>query len=144
MNDEIYTQIVANERRVRRLKTKLAQALTDEWASPDFREGSIGRQWWIDKWREVGYTASGRAAPRPTEPLELFRGAKYWHRVGMSWTTDYTIAERFAKSIYGDVWKARVLPWRLLAYVPDRQELEYVVDPRRLKVSQVPYHRKAA
>ena len=52
-----------------------------------------------DLYRTAGYVRAGRLAPRPTEPVELFRGAPTSGgaaRAGLSWTRKAAVAGMYA------------------------------------------------
>jgi hypothetical protein len=60
----------------------------------------------------------------------------------MAWTSDRTVAERFASGTLlrnygqaGRVWVETVEPWRLLAALDRREEAEHVIDTDGLDVA---------
>jgi hypothetical protein len=85
---------------------------------------------WFDR---CGYLVNGHPAPRPVEPVTLYRGATPARARGMSWTDDRDRAEWFARRFDDSarVWTATLKPHDLLAriHAPDggRGEHEYVV-----------------
>jgi len=81
-------------------------------------------------------------AERQREPITLYRGVPDEGRHGMAWTSDRTVAERFASGMLlrnygqaGRVWVETVEPWRLLAALDRREEAEHVIDTDGLDVA---------
>ncbi len=93
---------------------------------------------WVDLFDEAGYTVDGQSAPRPTQPVTLYRGCHHDRRFGMSWTADLERARWFADRDLGLgpglVYVTTADPKSLLAFIGDghRRESEYVVDPTYL------------
>lgn len=103
-----------------------------------------------DEWREVfrlaGYRHNDDPADRPTEPLQLWRGATPELRAGFAWTDLRDAAWMFASGFMvqpdvGMVWRATVEPERLLAKITHsgtrhrwQHHAEYVVDTEGLLI----------
>jgi hypothetical protein len=94
----------------------------------------MNRSIWCALFRRAGYTVNGQPAPRPAQPVQVFRGAHPASRLGMSWSTDMAVAQRFTRRPGTRLWRATVAPQHLLAYLsyPGDPEQEYVIDPRGL------------
>lgn len=107
------------------------------WSMANFPESCLDSEVWYDLFSRAGYTHNGQPsppAPRPREPVTVYRGCIAEHRFGMAWTGDVERARRFANDPglngAGCVYVVRVLPRAVLAYI-DRQgphEDEYVLD----------------
>jgi hypothetical protein len=109
------------------------------WTGAEYPDQALGRRAWLELFAEAGYTEEGRPAERPTDPLTLYRGATYERRRLMSWTDNRAVAERFAAGGLvgrqaGRLWTATVPPPALLCRINDRDESEYVVDTRGLRI----------
>jgi hypothetical protein len=50
-------------------------------------------KYWAYLWRRVGFSVDGRRAARPTEAVELFRGALPSRRFGRSWSQRRRVAQ---------------------------------------------------
>jgi hypothetical protein len=105
------------------------------WSMAEFPE-SHELDWW-DLFVRARYTHNGQPAPpapRPREPVTVYRGCIPEHRFGMAWTSDVERARRFANhpglNGAGRVYVARVLPRAVLAYIDGHghHEDEYVID----------------
>ncbi|BBY52933.1 hypothetical protein H7J07_00455 [Mycobacterium koreense] len=123
-------------------------AVIDAWTGHDWPTRVLPPSDWVDYFEEAGYTHNGKPAPRPVEPVTVYRGCSHDARHGMSWTTDLDMAKRFASGemwaypIKGNVYIATIEPTHLLAYVDKerRGEAEYVVDPIALSDDTVKIH----
>jgi len=110
-----------------------------------------GLNWWIPYFNELGFITNCEA-PKPSEPIVLYRGVEPYFRLGMSWTNNVDMAETFAgsdslignKFVYGTV----VQPESILAVFKgnavdtDGQPyiehgLEYVVNHQHLSFDDV-------
>jgi hypothetical protein len=100
----------------------------------------------------VGFISDYGAA-RPTEPMTILRGVTdtpAWLARGMSWTTDLDKARWFSHRLdhlldpqlkrlgtitvpQPTVWSAEIAPEGVLALFYEQNELEVVVNPRRLR-----------
>jgi hypothetical protein len=47
---------------------------------------------WVDIFRATGFLANGCPAPRPEEPVTLYRGCGLGGQFGLAWTTDANTA----------------------------------------------------
>lgn len=112
-----------------------AWAVPHAWCMVEWPTRALEAEVWQDLFERAGFTIDGVVAPRPTEPLTLYRGADHDHRLGWSWTENVDRARWFADRpqhpTRGKVWTATVMPWALLAYIHEsgRSESEWVVDP---------------
>lgn len=118
----------------------VAAAVGAASSATNFPEDDLHRDTWTALFEAAGYTVDGRQAQRPTEALQLYRGAPEHRRTGMSWTSDPTMAEKFASGDMwatepGQVWTALVEPWRLYCHDNDRQEAEYVITTDGLDIT---------
>lgn len=98
----------------------------------------LPRTAWRTMFAAAPYTNNSRPDQRPRRRLLLYRGARFEHRDGLAWTTEYETAAYFARSrqargMVGTVWECQVEPDRLHAYIPDEQE--YVADVRGLPLT---------
>jgi hypothetical protein len=115
----------------------LREVLPDAWTEPEFPEDYIGADEWVDWFRRAGFIGDADV-PAPTEPMQLYRGAIWENRRGMSWTYDVDQARwfarrfgRFASShrfVEAHVFACTIEPGGVLARFVDR-EAEVVVDP---------------
>lgn len=114
------------------------------WSESEYPQELLSNDEWRELFHKAGYCAGGESVKRPTEPLVLYRGSVPSRRRRWSWTSSLEIARQFAHGISwrptdGVVWTARVAPWRLFAHINEadgRAESEYVVDTRRLRITQ--------
>lgn len=103
------------------------------------------RQLDADEWRALfdlaGFTVDGVPAERPSEPIQLWRGAPEEHSRGFSWTEDRELAQWFAdrpqQMGQAVVWEVEAPPHLLLARITGGDvgrdgESEWVVDARTL------------
>lgn len=74
----------------------LAAALGATWSLAEFPEQALGRKQWIEMFRSVGLTYNGQRCEPPADPVRLYRGAPKRRRRRLAWTSDRSIAERFA------------------------------------------------
>jgi hypothetical protein len=128
----------------RRLQTQhLGPLVADAWSAAEFPEDLLGRRAWVELFSTAGYVkfVSDTGRPVPRAPLTVYRGAIASCARRMSWTTERTIAERFAYDglrgrLPGKVYSATAPPRAVLAYIDDpdgRNEAEVVVNPRLLR-----------
>lgn len=110
-------------------------AVASAWTMAEFPSNLLPLDTWVELFEEAGYTADGEPAPRPQEPVTVYRGCHPERRFGMSWTTDLERARWFADRDLGRgtgaVYEATVAPGWLLAFIHKnhRGEAEFVVDP---------------
>lgn len=89
---------------------------------------------WVRLFERAGYTHDREVAPRPTEPMRLYRGSDRGGELGMCWSSNLDVARWLAiRRHRGRVWSAVVEPWRMLAFVAPVYEDQYVVDTRGLE-----------
>lgn len=130
--------------------------LAQFWTGEDHPEWRFGADFWVWKFRNVGYTFDAPdVTERPTEPLTIYRGSTWGRRRGMSWTTDLELAFWYAgrfdprrggptlRDVFkgtripadrrpGHVFAATIEPQGILARIEDGLEAEVVVDPAYL------------
>jgi hypothetical protein len=114
------------------------------WTTAEFPESKYDpRTIWVDLFGEAGYTHDGKRAPRPSEPVTVYRGCSHDRRFGMSWSTDVDRARWFADRDLGKgkghVYVVTAPPESLLAFIHEfgRSEAEYVIDPQYLSDDNV-------
>jgi hypothetical protein len=77
--------------------------------------------------------------------IEVFRGCERGRERGLHWTTDYAVAEGFARgkrcvNLVPTLARARIPKKHIFCVFLDRRESEVVLDPRRLRrLSSAPY-----
>lgn len=69
-------------------KTKMGERLPDRWED---------RGWWVRMLRREGFSRYFSAAPRPSAPMLLFRGAPAEHAAGLAWTPNPVVATMYAR-----------------------------------------------
>lgn len=109
------------------------------WSIAEYPEDVLGRDLWLELFDIAGFTIDGKAAPRPSQSLTLYRGAPPERRARMAWTTSVDLAQRFATEGLrgretGELWTAAVEPWRLLTVDNGRTEHEHVINPDDLEI----------
>jgi hypothetical protein len=128
------------------------------WSGAEYPEQTIDRNCWLFLFWTAGYTETdatgrGRPAELPREPVVLWRGCLPEQRRGMSWTSDRGMAEKFAWNGLRGRPAGRLYTCRahrsLLARIDgpmDLGEAEYVINPARVRVSEVvdPEHRRSS
>jgi hypothetical protein len=114
------------------------------WSGPEYPDEALDTDEWRYLFDSAGFTVDGKPAERPTEPIRLYRGTAYPYRCRWSWTTDLSVAERFANRwdfvegrLPGRIFTMLAPPDFLLCQNNGRQEMEYVVDTRDLKIREV-------
>ncbi len=115
------------------------------WSGTECPFNAMTQDVWRALFDAAGYTVDGQPAPRPTSAIRLYRGSLPTLRRRWSWTTDRTLAERFALG-YGDggyigrtpgkVYALDAPPESLMCAITDRDESEHVVDTRGLKIRE--------
>lgn len=103
------------------------------------RRPTLVMKWeaWKALYRRIGYTVDGAAAPRPTRPVRMWRGAHRNYRINQSWTTDRGLAAAFAQGPGRGLWTALVEPDRMLATLAEA-EPQTIVDTDGLTVQAEP------
>jgi hypothetical protein len=98
---------------------------------------------WMDAWVTNGHKAvtDGEPLPGVGRNVEVYRGQGRTDPIGIAWTTDYRIAQKFANGasirIPGGisdpvVLRSRVARRQVLGYLTGRGESEVVIDPATL------------
>lgn len=122
-------------------RTVTVQVLLDQWMNHRFPLDVHPAEWWIERFRALGYSADGQVgeALRPATTQVLCRGSVESARHGLSWTPDLALGRWFAERCGGEVWVAEFGPERLLAYLgPDWGDVhvpgasEFIADPTGL------------
>lgn len=112
------------------------------WSGAEYPDRQLDHDTWRWLFNVAGFTVDGTPAPRPTEPILLWRGTVPARRTDWSWTTDRTIAERFAAGSggrpQGRLYVLLAPPEALLCANNGRDEAEYVVDTRGLNIQEAP------
>ncbi|WP_275293569.1 hypothetical protein [Amycolatopsis sp. La24] len=119
----------------------LARTIGEAWAMAEYPDRQLGHEIWRTLFAVAGYTDDGHPVPRPERPLRLFRGAVVERRGDWSWTDNQNTARLYAAGglrgrPVGQVWTALVEPARLLARNTGRDESEYVVDTKGLRIAE--------
>lgn len=110
--------------------TVLGFAAADAWSGAEYPAQCVDPWHWEEWFEQAGYTVDGRSAPQPDRPVTLYRGST--DPGGMSWTSDRSVAERFATGrlrgrAAGQVFEKVFDPRELLAHLTEREESEYIV-----------------
>jgi hypothetical protein len=115
------------------------------WSKAEYPTRCLEPAIWVKLFAVAGYTHDFDPAPRPTEPVELYRGCTPAGRLGMSWTSDLPFARRFAYGGASEPSECCVYcfdspPGAVLAFIrdaPGRPENEYIIDPAYLSDDSV-------
>lgn len=106
---------------------------------------------YLNLWREA-WEANRRQpviddAPLPDgETVPVYRGQMPGSGFGIAWTLDPSIAEKFAHGAgvrvpqKGTVYTGSVARRDVLAYLTGRGESEVIVDPEKVRITEVQYH----
>lgn len=108
----------------------LARAAADAWSAPARPSRRLDPEQWVELFGAAGYAVDGEPAPRPAEPVRLYRRDDGDRPAGPAWTDD-----RAAAVVGGPetVWTTLASPQALLARVTGAGgRAEHVVDPARL------------
>lgn len=121
-------------------QTTLAATIGPVWSDAEYPL-ALGQWAWRELFAAAGYTVDGQPAERPAGPVRLYRGATPNLRRRWSWTTDSSVAERFAAGdlrgrLPGKVYEIDAPPASLLCAINDRDEFERVVDTRGLRIRE--------
>lgn len=125
---------------LRRIEQSTVTAtISDIWSMAEYPDRTMPRHSWRRLFSVAGYTRDGHAAERPAEPVELWRGTVHERRRDWSWSTDRAVAEKFAyNGVYGrpigTVFRVLAPPQSLLCENTERDESEFVVDTRGLRI----------
>jgi hypothetical protein len=120
----------------------VAALIGDVWSSAEFPDRHLDHDTWRWLFDTAGFTVDGKQAPRPAEPLTLYRGSVPERRTDWSWTRNIKVAEKFAAGSPNRppscVWICAVPPSHMLAINTGRGEDEFVVDTRGLHIAEAP------
>ncbi|MFF2548299.1 hypothetical protein ACFVUY_37880 [Kitasatospora sp. NPDC058063] len=125
----------------------LAAHLGRVWSMAEYPDAALGHDGWRALFDAAGFTADGRRAERPAEPVELWRGCIPRRRDDWSWTTRRAVAEGYAtgtgarRPVTGRLYRVVAPPSALLAHNNGRGEDEYVLDTNGLTITEVPLTR---
>ncbi|WP_367324818.1 hypothetical protein [Streptomyces sp. HUAS ZL42] len=112
------------------------------WSGAEFPDRQLDHDTWRWLFDIAGFTIDGIPAPRPTEPILLWRGTVPERRTDWSWTTDRKVADEFAAGSGGRppgrLYTVLAPPEALLCANNSRNEAEYVIDTRGLTVFEAP------
>lgn len=112
-----------------------AEFVAEAWDLCAWPMSVLPRARWVALFRFAGYTHEFRLASPPTETLRLYRGSDPRGREGLCWSTSVDVARYMALRFpVGMVWVAEVEPGRLLAYLDEGFERQFVVDTTGLAV----------
>lgn len=119
----------------------LAATIGMVWSAAEYPLPSLGQQTWRELFDAAGYTVDGKPADRPLGSTRLYRGSPPGLRRRWAWTADRGLAERFAHDLLrgrlpGKVYMIDAPPESLLCMENGREESEYVVDTRGLKMRE--------
>jgi hypothetical protein len=110
------------------------------WTGAEYPNQCLNRATWRTLFSAAGYTKDGQPAERPSDRLELWRGSVPERRRDWSWSTDRAVAGRFARGVRGRppgrIYRVLAPPAALLCEINDRQESEFVVDTRGLRITE--------
>lgn len=128
------------------LTRKILRAiLIGVWNGAELPEDQLGPKQWIAFFRQAGYLTDCNK-PRPTAPLQIYRGCSQRMVKRMSWTTRLETARFFVEyrrerygAREGFVYSAKVAPAGVLAtsYRERPGEDEVIVDPSFLSSIQI-------
>ncbi|MCX4482158.1 hypothetical protein OOK44_38120 [Streptomyces cellulosae] len=123
-------------------KAALTPHVGPSWSAAEYPDQMLTHTQWRALFRLVGFTVDGVPAPRPEQPLTLWRGSVPGRRADWSWTTDRAVAEGYARGTAarrpatGRLYRLEAPPAALLCANTERDEAEYVVDTRRLTIRE--------
>jgi len=152
--------MIAGRMNVEPLEVLIQEAVPVDWQSKflahawavasNYPSMYAGTDTFVKLFERVGFVSDYDNVVRPTEPMTLFRGVTQsgtWLGRGMTWTIDFAKARWFSHRldhlldpgisakvrVEPTIWSAEVLPAGVLALFYAQNELEVVVDPRRLR-----------
>ncbi|GGX40935.1 hypothetical protein [Streptomyces noursei] len=114
------------------------------WNMAEYPDAALDRPAWRQLFAMAGFTADGRPAERPADPVELWRGSVPERRDDWSWSTRRAVAEGYAtgtgarRPTTGRLYHVVAPPSALLAHNTGRDEDEYVLDTDGLSITEVP------
>lgn len=116
----------------------LPQAVFQAWCSgAAYPEAILGRDRWIALFREVGFSRDGIPSNPPESPMTVYRGS--WHQFckGLSWTSNWHSAIRYASDGYSDLYVSHPQPTAVLARITTRSDDEWILDTTYLEADMV-------
>ncbi|MEV6679444.1 hypothetical protein AB0N09_21705 [Streptomyces erythrochromogenes] len=122
----------------------LAAHIGPVWSGAEYPDRAVDRGSWRAMFRRAGFTVDGVPATRPDEPIRLWRGSVPARRRDWSWTTERAIAEGYAAGTAarrpnGLIYTVLAPPAALLCANPtERNEAEFVIDTRGLRIHEAP------
>lgn len=126
----------------RQISTEILTAVIGTiWQMAEYPDRCLTHATWRELFTAAGFTVDGVSAERPAEPVEVWRGTVQERRRDWSWTTDRAIAERFAFGHVrgrpdGRLYRVLAPVEALLCSNTERDEAEYVVDTRGLRITE--------
>jgi hypothetical protein len=119
----------------------ITATIGEVWSCAEYPDQNIDRDGWRILFRKAGFTIDGKPAERPTEPLTLWRGSVPERRRDWSWSTDRTVADGYANGTgarrpKGRLYRVVAPPEALLCANNGREEAEYVIDTRGLRITE--------
>lgn len=120
----------------------LAAVIGRVWQMAEYPDSCLPHTVWRKLFAAAGFTVDGVPAERPASPVEVWRGTVPERRRDWSWTTDRAVAEAFAfghvrRRPTGRLYRALAPAQALLCANTVRDEAEYVVDTRGLRIAEV-------
>lgn len=119
---------------------EVASCVGSVWSGSEFPDSALGHPRWRELFQAAGFTRDGEPAERPDQPLELWRGTVPERCRDWSWSTDRTLAERYANGGFrrptGRLYRVVAPPATLLAAYNGRAESEYVIDTHGLDIME--------
>jgi hypothetical protein len=119
----------------------LAAVVGRVWQMAEYPDSCLPHTVWRHLFAAAGFTVDGVPAERPPGPIELWRGTVPQRRRDWSWTTDRAVAETFAfghvrRRPTGRLYRVLAPAHALLCANTERDEAEYVVDTRGLRITE--------
>lgn len=118
---EIITEVVASDPGI----------VADAWQREYGDDYDLSNKIWLWAFTLAGYTYNFQPAPRPGEPIFLYRGCLHERRFGMAWTPMYGLALRYADYShdsgprqFGNVYGHWAWPREILAHIYRRERNE--------------------
>lgn len=116
----------------------LPQAVFQAWCSGDsYPEAILGQDAWIALFREAGFSQDGAPSNPPISPITVYRGSWRQFCKGLSWTSNWHAAIRYAGDGYSDLYVAHPQPTAVLARITARGDDEWILDTTRLDAERV-------
>ena len=118
--------------------------LLDQWTElwvngdPDDTDPQL-LQVWLELRTNRGQVVTDGVDLPPGDPVTVYRGQRPVDLLGIAWTLDRRVAEKFANgagmrvATAGEVYQGRVPRQHVLAYLTARHEAEVIVDPRQVQ-----------